>query len=204
MTKEKGGVNAAVFIEFLKRLMIGYRNKIFLIVDRGPAPYGYKAPDHNMPLVTDYRRSHHSSDRDTIIETVARQEMRGWRVSMQRSLTVERLLRAIVNSWCGLCGAAQSEAAVREELVAIALAVPLAFVVAESQLTRFALIAVVLFILVVELLNTAIEKLADEVATAPHPGIRRVKDMGSAAVSIALLVAGSVWLAAIGERLAFW
>jgi hypothetical protein len=37
MTKEKGGDNAAVFIEFLKRLMIGSRNKIFLIVDRGPA-----------------------------------------------------------------------------------------------------------------------------------------------------------------------
>jgi hypothetical protein len=37
MTKEKGGVNAAVFIEFLKRLMIGSRNNIFLIVDRGPA-----------------------------------------------------------------------------------------------------------------------------------------------------------------------
>jgi diacylglycerol kinase (ATP) len=109
-----------------------------------------------------------------------------------------------MNSWCGLRGAAQSEAAVREELVAIALAVPLAFVVAESPLKRFALIGVVLFILVVELLNTAIEKLADEVATGPDPAIRRVKDMGSAAVGIATLVAGSVWLAAIGERLAFW
>ncbi len=117
---------------------------------------------------------------------------------------MDRLLRATVNSWCGLRGAAQSEAAVREELIAIALAVPLAFVVAESPLKRLALVAVVLFILVVELLNTAIEKLADEVATAPHPGIRRVKDMASAAVSIALLVAVSVWLAAIGERLAFW
>ena len=37
MIKEKGGVNAAVFIEFLKRLMVGSKNKIFLIVDRGPA-----------------------------------------------------------------------------------------------------------------------------------------------------------------------
>jgi len=37
MIKEKGGVNAEVFIEFLKRLMIGSKNKIFLIVDRGPA-----------------------------------------------------------------------------------------------------------------------------------------------------------------------
>jgi len=117
---------------------------------------------------------------------------------------VDRLLRATVNTWHGLCGAAQSEAAVREELVAIALAVPLAFVVAESTLKRFALIGVVLFILVVELLNTAIEKLADVVATAPHPGIGRVKDMGSAAVGIAILVAASVWLAAVGERLALW
>src|SRR5262249_22742381 len=123
---------------------------------------------------------------------------------MQRSLAVDRLLRATVNSWSGLCGAAQSEAAVREELVAIALAVPLAFVVAESPLKRLALIALVLFTLVFDLLNPPIENLADEVATAPHPGIRGVKDMGSAAVSIAVLVAASVWLAAIGERLAFW
>jgi hypothetical protein len=78
--------------------------------------------------------------RDTVIETVAPQETRGWRVSMQRSLTVDRLLRATVNSWWGLCGAAQSEAAAREERVAIVLAVPLAFVVAESSLKRFALI----------------------------------------------------------------
>src|SRR5262249_1345948 len=123
---------------------------------------------------------------------------------MQRSFTVDRFLRATVNSWHGLRGAAQSEAAVREELVAIALAVPLAFVVAESPLKRFALIGVILFILVVELLNTAIEKLADEVATVPHPGIGRIKDMGSAAVGIAILVAMSVWLAPVGGRLALW
>ena len=157
-----------------------------------------------MPLVTDYRHSHHSSNRDTVIETCrATTDARVARVDATE-LDVDRLLRATVNTWYGLRGAAQSEAAVREELIAIALAVPLAFVVAESPLKRFALIGVVLFILVVELLNTAIEKLADEVASGPHPAIRRVKDMGSAAVGIATLVAGSVWLAAIGERLAFW
>ena len=43
MTEEKGGVNAAVFIEFLKRLMIGSRNKSFLIVDPGPAHIAKKA-----------------------------------------------------------------------------------------------------------------------------------------------------------------
>ena len=117
---------------------------------------------------------------------------------------MNRLLRATVNSWYGLRVAARTEAAVREELVALVLAVPLAFLVAEGALKRFALIAVVLFLLVVELLNTAIEKLADEITTSPRPGIKRIKDMGSAAVGITILVAGSVWLAAIGERLAFW
>jgi diacylglycerol kinase (ATP) len=51
-------------------------------------------------------------------------------------------------------------------------------------------------------LNTAIEKLADHVAPTLHPGIGRIKDMGSAAVGVALLLAAAIWLVAIGERLA--
>jgi diacylglycerol kinase (ATP) len=54
------------------------------------------------------------------------------------------------------------------------------------------------------LLNTAIEKLADELTTAPRSGIGYVKDMGSAAVGIAMLIAAAVWLTALGERLALW
>jgi diacylglycerol kinase (ATP) len=119
-------------------------------------------------------------------------------------LAVERLWRATFNSWYGLCSAAQTEAAVREELVAAVLAVPLAFLVADGTLKRFTLIAVVVFVLVVELLNTAIEKLADEITTDRQPGIGRVKDMASAAVGISLLVACLVWLAALGERFALW
>ena len=63
-----------------------------------------------------------------------------------------------------------------------------------------ALIGVVVFVLVVELLNTAIEKLADRVNLAVDPQIRRVKDMGSAAVGLALLIAGATWLVALAER----
>jgi diacylglycerol kinase (ATP) len=121
-----------------------------------------------------------------------------------RGFAAERLLRPTFNSWTGLCAAAQTEAAVREELVAAALAVPLAFLVADGTLKRFTLIAVVVFVLVVELLNTAIENLADEITTDRQPGIGRVKDMASAAVGISLLVAGLVWLAALGERFALW
>jgi len=114
---------------------------------------------------------------------------------------MERLLRATINTWHGLLAAARSEEAFRQELVALMLAVPLAFLLAEETWKRLALIGVVVFVLVVELLNTAIEKLADRVNLAIDPQIGRVKDMGSAAVGLALLIAGVTWLLALAERL---
>jgi diacylglycerol kinase (ATP) len=114
---------------------------------------------------------------------------------------MDRWLRATANSWNGLIAATRSETAFRQELVALVLAVPLAFVVAPDIWKRLALIAVILLLVIVELLNTAIEKLADHVTPALHPGIGRIKDMGSAAVGIALLLAAAIWLVAIGERL---
>ena len=114
---------------------------------------------------------------------------------------MERLLRATINTWHGLRAAARSEEAFRQELTALVLAVPLAFLVAEEAWKRLALIGVVAFVLVVELLNTAIEKLDDRVNLAIDPQIGRVKDMGSAAVGLALLIAGITWLLALAERL---
>ncbi len=113
---------------------------------------------------------------------------------------MERLLRATINTWHGLLAAARSEEAFRQELVALVLAVPLAFLLAEETWKRLALVGVVVFVLVVELLNTAIEKLADRVNLAIDPQIGRVKDMGSAAVGLALLIAGIPWLLALAER----
>ena len=87
---------------------------------------------------------------------------------------MDRLLRATINTWNGLLAATRSEEAFRQELVALVLAVPLAFVVAEAAWKRLALIGVVLLLLMVELLNTAIEKLADRVTrehrSADRPG----------------------------------
>jgi diacylglycerol kinase (ATP) len=114
---------------------------------------------------------------------------------------MERLFRATVNTWHGLLAAARSEEAFRQELVALVLAVPLAFLLSDEGWKRLALIGVVVFVLVVELLNTAIEKLADRVNLAIDPQIGRVKDMGSAAVGLALLIAGITWLLALAERL---
>jgi diacylglycerol kinase (ATP) len=112
-----------------------------------------------------------------------------------------RFWRATINTRNGLAFAIRSEQAVREELVALALAVPLAWLVGSTAMRCVELIAVVVLVLVVELLNTAIEKLADRLTTELDPQIGRVKDMGSAAVGVALVMAGLFWLFALAERI---
>jgi diacylglycerol kinase (ATP) len=111
-----------------------------------------------------------------------------------------RLLKATLNSWNGLRAAARSEEAFRQEIVAFLIAVPAAFLVATDTWRRVALIGVIVFLMIVELLNTAIEKLSDRVTPHHDDAIGRIKDMGSAAVGLALLLAGAVWLVALAER----
>ena len=112
-----------------------------------------------------------------------------------------RFWRATINSRNGLAFAIRSEQAVREELVALVLSLPLAWLVGVTLMRRVELIGAVLLVLVVELLNTAIEKLADRLTTNHDPQIGRVKDLGSAAVGVALLTAGLFWLFALAERM---
>ena len=111
-----------------------------------------------------------------------------------------RLLRAARNTWNGLVAATRSEEAFRQELALLLIAVPLAFFIGTDAWRRLALIGVVLLIMIVELLNTAIEKLSDHVSPDHHVAIGRVKDMASAAVGLSLLLAGLVWLLALAER----
>ncbi len=112
-----------------------------------------------------------------------------------------RFWRATVNTRNGLAFAIRSEQAIREELVALALSLPFAWLIGVTMMRRFELIASVVLVLVVELLNTAIEKLSDRLTTDHDPQIGRVKDMGSAAVGGALVVTGLFWLFAIAERM---
>jgi diacylglycerol kinase (ATP) len=112
---------------------------------------------------------------------------------------MDHWIRATVHSWRGICAALRSEITFREELVALVIAVPLAFLIAQENWKRVALIGVMLLTLVVELLNTAVEKLADRVSRESDSEIGRVKDMGSAAVGLSLLLAGIVWVLALAE-----
>jgi diacylglycerol kinase (ATP) len=113
---------------------------------------------------------------------------------------VERIWRATINSWNGLIAVTRSEAAFRQELALLVIGVPLAFFLTPDAARRLVLIGVLVFLLIVELLNTAIEKLGDRVTRKSDPAIKRVKDMGSAAVGLSLLAAGAIWIWAVIER----
>jgi diacylglycerol kinase (ATP) len=117
-------------------------------------------------------------------------------------MNVNRLWRATLNSWNGLVAAAQSEQAFREELAVLAIGVPLAFFLTADAGKRVVLIGTLVVILIVELLNTAVEKLSDRVSRDHDLALKRVKDMGSAAIFLSLLLAGMVWFWIAVER--FW
>jgi diacylglycerol kinase (ATP) len=112
-------------------------------------------------------------------------------------LTVKRLYNATINTLRGLGYGISHEAALREEIIVLALAIPVGLFVAPSPAWYVAMIGTLLVLLAVELLNTAIEKLADYITREHQPEIRTIKDFGSAAVFSAICLAGIVWLAAL-------
>jgi diacylglycerol kinase (ATP) len=114
---------------------------------------------------------------------------------------MDRLLRATVNTWNGLKAAIRSETAFRQEAAVLVVAIPLAFLIGQTAWMRLLLIGAILFVMIVELLNTAIEKLADRVSREIDPEIGTVKDLGSAAVGLALILAAATWLVALAVRL---
>lgn len=114
---------------------------------------------------------------------------------------MQRLWRATINSWNGLAAVARTEAAFRLELVVLAVAIPLAFTLADDGTRRIMLIGSLMLVIVVELINTALEKLADRLTRKRDRQIGQVKDIASAAVGVALLLAAAIWLWALLARL---
>jgi diacylglycerol kinase (ATP) len=115
-----------------------------------------------------------------------------------------RLLHALRYSWQGLRAAITHEAAFRQELM---LALPLLCLtpwVAQGPLHALALVGVWVAVWVVELLNSAVEALADEQSLGQVPLLGRAKDLGSAAVLLTLLFALAVWGQALLATLARW
>ncbi|MFT4103653.1 MAG: diacylglycerol kinase [Burkholderiaceae bacterium] len=105
-----------------------------------------------------------------------------------------RILNAARYSMQGLRAAFRHEAAFRQELALCVVLVPLALWLPFSALERVLLIGSLLGVLIVELLNSAIEALADLISTQAHPLAGRAKDLGSAAVMLSLAVMLLTWI----------
>jgi diacylglycerol kinase (ATP) len=112
-----------------------------------------------------------------------------------------RLYAAARNTMSGLAHATRTERALQEECAALGMAVPLGFFIAPNAGWYVAMIGALILVVTVELLNTAIEKLADHVTPEWNQDIGIVKDIGSAAVFCALALAALIWGAAIAVRL---
>ncbi len=104
-----------------------------------------------------------------------------------------RIFRAAVFSVRGLRAAWQREAAFRQEVTIAIPLIAMAPFLAGSRLEALLLIGPVLLVLLVELLNSSIEALADRISTDTHPLLGTAKDLGSAAVLISLLIAVATW-----------
>jgi diacylglycerol kinase (ATP) len=108
-----------------------------------------------------------------------------------------RLLNATRNSLAGLVEAVRHENAFRQELILAAIFLPLAFWIGDSALERALLIGALMVVLIVELLNSAIEATVDRISFENHRLAKRAKDIGSAAVMLALLTCTTLWLSAL-------
>jgi diacylglycerol kinase (ATP) len=109
-----------------------------------------------------------------------------------RGLT--RILRAIGSSAHGLAGAFREEAAFRQELALTVLVIPLGLWLGHSGVERALLIAPMLLVLIVELLNSAIEATVDRIGFERHVLAGLAKDIGSAAVFVSFILLATVWL----------
>lgn len=112
-----------------------------------------------------------------------------------------RIVNALRYSMQGFGHALRHEAAFRQELVLVIPALCAIVFLPVSAVEKIILLAASLLVLIVELLNSAIEAVVDRVSTEQHPLAGRAKDLGSAAVFLALTVMGVAWLVIAGPVL---
>jgi diacylglycerol kinase (ATP) len=106
---------------------------------------------------------------------------------------LQRLINATGYSFSGFAAAARHEDAFRQELMLAAVMIPLGLWLGASGVERAILVGSVLLVLIVELLNSAIEATVDRVSLDDHSLAKRAKDIGSAAVMLALVNVAVVW-----------
>ena len=109
------------------------------------------------------------------------------------SIGFARVVSAWRYSLSGLAGAWRTEGAFRQEVIGAAILIPIACLIPVPVLHRALLIASVLMVIVVELLNSAMEAAIDRISLDRHPLSKKAKDTGSAAVLVSIVIAMLVW-----------
>jgi len=112
---------------------------------------------------------------------------------------IQRIVQATFNSFAGLADAWRHESAFRQEVLMAAVLVPLALYLPLLRVEKALLVASVLLVLVVELLNSSVEAAIDRISFDHHNLSRRAKDIGSAAVFVALALMGATWLVILAK-----
>lgn len=105
-----------------------------------------------------------------------------------------RIIRAAGFSWQGICAAYRHEAAFREEVWLCVVMIPLGLYLGDDGVEKALLVASVLLLPMVEILNSALEAVVDRLGGEQHELSGRAKDMGSAAVAIAIGITTLVWV----------
>jgi diacylglycerol kinase (ATP) len=106
---------------------------------------------------------------------------------------MQRILKAFLYSLEGFAAAWRDEAAFRQEIAVAAVALPVAFYIAPSGVALALMAGSILLVLLVELINSAIEAAIDRHGGEIHPLAKKAKDTGSAAVLVAIINAFAVW-----------
>lgn len=105
-----------------------------------------------------------------------------------------RVYMAAYYSYRGLLQAIKHEAAFQQEVLLALILVPVAFMVDVSKVERILLVAAIVFVMVVELLNTAVEAVVDRIGYEHHVLAGQAKDLGSAAVFVSIFLAIFIWV----------
>lgn len=114
---------------------------------------------------------------------------------------IERIIRATGYSVAGIQAAYRGESAFRQELWLAVVMLPAAFWLGRDWVEVALLAGSVILVLIVELLNSAIEAAIDRISFELHELSKRAKDIASAAVMLSLLLCAAIWLAALWQRL---
>ena len=113
-----------------------------------------------------------------------------------------RIFNAAGYSWLGFKAAFKHEAAFRQELALALILTPVALYYGPSYADKAILIASLVFILLVEIINSALEAVVDRFGDEMHELSGRAKDMGSAAVLLAFIIAGLIWFSILSTTTA--